>query len=106
MIKDSNFSESMNQIVEYIQKSDIRDIIQCYHRDDWGKTLKPEWVPTIEPKSANNAFLTECATTIWTSAKAPVVDTLFTFVSSVCLTILKSFEFGFSFSKIQFRLKI
>lgn len=71
-------------IIEYMRNADARDIVQCYFRDDWGKTLKPEWVPTVEPKDAHDGFLTECPTDIWKSANAPVVDTLFTIVSQVC----------------------
>ncbi len=70
-------------MIEYIRVSDARDIAQCYYRDDWGKTLKPEWVPTVEPRNTSNGILTECPTDIWTSANAPVIDTLFTMVSAV-----------------------
>lgn len=91
-MEECSLTKRKDQMIEYMQKADVRDLFQCYFRDDWGKTLKPEWVPTIEPKDASNGFLTECPTDIWTSSKAPVVDTLFTMVSQVCF-IKSRFQF-------------
>lgn len=76
-------TRDIKQIIRYMRTSDSKDINQCYFKDDWGKTLKPEWVPTIEPKGTKNGFLTESPDKIWASNEAPVLDSLFSFVSQV-----------------------
>lgn len=72
-----------NQIVKYLQEADVGDITKCYFADDMGKTLKPEWVPTIEAPGTMNGLITESPDVIWKSLKAPVIDTLFSFVTQV-----------------------
>ncbi|KAJ6639602.1 Cholinesterase [Pseudolycoriella hygida] len=64
-------TEDVDQMIEYIQKTDYRDLIQCHYEKDWGKTLKPEWVPTVEIETAVNGFLIEAPEDIWISPKAP-----------------------------------
>lgn len=71
------------QIVEYIKHADYKDIVKCHFKDDWGKTLKPEWIPTIEAPNTLNAFITESPDAIWMPDKAPVLDAMFSFVSQV-----------------------
>lgn len=76
-------TRNVKQIIEYIKVADFLDIIQCHFKSNWGKTLKPEWVPTIEAPGTINGFITESPEVIWTSRKAPVMDTLFTSTSEV-----------------------
>lgn len=77
----------MKQMIEYMQRADVRDIIQCHYKADWGPTLKPEWVPTLEPKGTVDAMLSEKPDHVWTSkTNAPVFDTLFTMVSQEQVT--------------------
>ncbi|XP_037033649.1 venom carboxylesterase-6-like [Bradysia coprophila] len=83
---ECSHTKDVNQMIEYMKTADARDIVQCYYRPDWGLTLKPEWVPTIEPEGTVNAMLTESPNIIWTSEKAPVVDTLFTMVNQEQVT--------------------
>lgn len=44
-----------NQMVEYLQVTDYQSLQEYYFRDDCGEaTIKPEWVPTIEPPGTFN----------------------------------------------------
>lgn len=72
-----------DDVIEYLRDSDSRDIIQCHYADDWGKTLKPEWVPTIEAPGTLKSFITESPDVIWKSDTAPVLDALFSFTNEV-----------------------
>lgn len=78
-------TKDVNQIIEYVQTSDYKDIVQCYFKDDWKETLKGEWIPTIEAPGTINGFITESPDEIYASSNAPVIDTLFSFTSQVFL---------------------
>lgn len=42
-------------MVEYLQVTDYQSLQEYYLRDDCGEaTIKPEWVPTIEPPGTFN----------------------------------------------------
>lgn len=74
-------TRDVQQIIEYIKQADVRDIIQCHFKNDWGKTLKPEWIPTIEGPGPFDGI--QYIDTAWKSGAAPVMDTLFSIVSQV-----------------------
>lgn len=76
-------TRDVNQMIEYIKTADARDLVQCLYKPDWGVTLKPEWVPTIEPNDTAGAIITEVPIAIWASDNAPVLDVLFTMVNQV-----------------------
>lgn len=95
------------QIIEYMKTANSSDILTCYFKDDWGKTIKPEWVPTIEPKGTTNAFITQSPDIIWNSSKAPVIDTLFSFTSKVCTFLFCVISYTLrAFNSIRFRNKL
>lgn len=83
------------ETIEYLRTANASDIVRCNFRDDWGKTLKPEWVPTIEPKGTKNAIITQSPDNIWNSKNAPVIDTLFSFTSKVFYFLICSIESRF-----------
>lgn len=70
-------------IILWMKQTDYKTILKCYFENDWGKTLKPEWVPTIEPPHTKGGIITESPDDIWNSAAAPFLDTLFSFTSQV-----------------------
>lgn len=106
-VQECSHAKNWDQMVEYLRVSDARDIVQCYFEDGWGKTLKFQWVPTIEAPGTPNGFITESPDFIWRSKRAPVIDTLFSFnsvvnfinlaivpVTELCLTNIFCFGFG------------
>lgn len=76
-------TKDVNQMIKFIRVADVRDLIQCRFEDNWGPTLHPEFVPTMEPKGTVNGLVTEPSEDIWTSSKAPVIDTMFTMANQV-----------------------
>lgn len=95
-IKECSNINNHDSLMEFLKTSASEILTQCHFTRDWGKTLKPEWTPTIEIPSAKNAFLTQSPDEIYNSAKAPVLDTLFSFTSQVLSNIFKrKFQFIF-----------
>lgn len=71
----------MSKIIEYLKTEDSRTLIE------WPST-QPEseykvWVPTIEKSSTNGAFLTKTPEEIYNSIDAPIMDSMFSFMSQV-----------------------
>lgn len=70
-------------LLEYLRATDSDILVECYFQMDWGKTIRPNWVPTIEEPGTPGAIITQSLDEIYNSDKAPVMDTMFSFNSQV-----------------------
>lgn len=78
----------INKIIGFMKATSSNVIVKCQFKKDWGLTIKPKWVPTIEKPGTVGAFLTKSPDEIYNSDKAPVMDTLFSFTSQVTIMML------------------
>lgn len=83
-------TQNLDEIIRYMKVADSKILLQCYFENDWGKTLKPEWVPTIESPGTKGAIITQSPDDIWNSSwnRAPTIDTLFSFTSQVHFNLI------------------
>lgn len=76
----SNINEPL-RLIEYLRATDSKTLIQCHF--DSGKTMKPEWAPTIEKPDTPGAFISQMPEDTYNSSQAPIMDALFSFTSQV-----------------------
>lgn len=82
-MQECSKAKDSNEMIEYMKTTDSEVLAKCYFDINWGKTIKPKWVPTIEKPGTKGAFITQSPEEIYSSDKPPVVDALFSFASKV-----------------------
>lgn len=82
-LQDCSNTKDMTKLLNYLKTTDSKTIRKCQFAEDWGKTLKPEWVPTIEKPGTLGAFITQSPDDIYNSNDAPFMDALFSFTNQV-----------------------
>lgn len=76
-------TNDMKMVVKYLKTTETDVIAQCGFETVWGKTLKPNWTPTIEKPNTVGAFITQSPDDIYNSDSAPVMDTMFSITNQV-----------------------
>lgn len=83
MLECSQTNDQMS-LIQYLKTAPAEDLVKCHFAMNWGKTIKPEWGPSIEKEDARMPFITQSLDEIYNSGKAPVIDAFFSFTDQVC----------------------
>lgn len=84
LIQECSQIYDMNKLIDYLKSSKTSTLNACYPWIYPGGLIS-KWVPTIESPNTKGRFFTKTPDDIYSSGKAPPMDSMFSFTSQVHL---------------------